>query len=130
INDDGATINWTHPVDVPTANARADLTSRVMATALYASGMVCLHGSAVVPDTEAIGFVAPKYHGKSTLAMALVRSGARLLTDDTLPVVPGSPPFAQPGLHATRLWPDSAERVGMGESRPEGTSVPQSTEQP
>lgn len=114
ISADGATITWTHRADVSITNARADLTSRVIAAALYASGTVCLHGSAVVPEAEAIGFMAPKYHGKSTLALALVRSGARLLTDDTLPVLPGSPAIASPGLHATRLWPDSAERVGIG----------------
>jgi hypothetical protein len=128
ISDDGSRIDWTHSIDVSRSNARADLTSRVLAASLYASGTLCLHGSAVVPESEAIGFVAPKYHGKSTLAMALVRSGARLLTDDTLPVAAGPPAVAQPGLHATRLWPDSAERVGMGSPQPEGDSGAQQPE--
>ena len=110
----GDRISWTHQADVSMRNARADLTSRVLAAALHAAGTVCLHGSAVVASGQAFGFLAPKFHGKSTLALALVRSGAKLLTDDTLPVMPGATPLACPGLHATRLWADSAARVGIG----------------
>ncbi len=117
IAEDGREIRWTHSADVDQVKACADLTSRVMATALYAAGTTCLHGSAVVLGEAAIGFVAPKLHGKSTLALALVRSGAKLLTDDTLPVVPGTPPNAHPGLHAARLWSDSADRVAIGSAR-------------
>src|SRR5690606_15208076 len=115
---DGRTITWTHAEDVSAADARADISSRVLATALYAAGTVCLHGSAVVLDGQAVGFVAPKRHGKSTLALALVRSGGKLLTDDTMPVLAGSAPLAGPGLHAARLWADSARVVGIGQAAP------------
>ena len=114
--DAGRHIVWYRPADVSLADARADLTGRVLATALHAVGTICLHASAVVLDGSAIGLIAPKLHGKSTLALALVASGARLLTDDTLPVEPGVPAIAAPGLHATRLWADSAARVGLGEA--------------
>lgn len=114
VSADGSRITWHRPAGASPRDARADLTSRVIAAALYAAGTVCLHGSAVVMDGVAVGFVAPKLHGKSTLALALVRSGARLLTDDTLPILPGAPPVAQPGLHAARLWEDSAARVALG----------------
>lgn len=117
LSPDGSAISWTRPPDMKAADARADLTGRVLAAALHAAGTVCLHGSAVVTGGEAIGFVAPKFHGKSTLALALAGAGARLLTDDTLPVVAGTPATACPGLHAARLWPDSAERVGLGRPR-------------
>lgn len=121
IVDGGRSIDWTHAPDVSLDDARADLTSRVLAAALHEAGTVCLHGSAVVCGTEAIGFVAPKFHGKSTLALALVNAGARLLTDDTFPVTPGRPPLASPGLHATRLWEDSARRVGLGRTEDDGS---------
>ena len=117
ISADGRSLAWMHPEAVSEASARADLTGRVLAAALHAAGTMSLHGSAVVPDEEAIGFVAPKFHGKSTLALALAGSGARLLTDDTLPVMAGAPAMVRPGLHAARLWPDSAERVGLGAAR-------------
>jgi hypothetical protein len=114
IGEGGRSIEWVHAPEVSIDDARTDLTSRVLAAALHEAGTTCLHGSAVVIGDEAIGFVAPKFHGKSTLALALVRAGARLLTDDTLPVMPGPQPRACPGVHATRLWADSAERVGIG----------------
>ncbi|MEX1184572.1 MAG: hypothetical protein WEF86_15285 [Gemmatimonadota bacterium] len=123
ISADGSAIHWTHAEDASIADARADLTSRVIAAALHAAGTLCLHGSAVLCGDEAIGFVAPKFHGKSTLALALVGAGAKLLTDDTLPIDPGPPAHAYPGLHSTRLWPDSASRVGIGTGEaPAGTS--------
>lgn len=123
IGEGGRTIEWVHSPGVSIEDARADLTSRVLAAALHEAGTVCLHGSAVVVGGEAIGFVAPKFHGKSTLALALVRAGARLLTDDTFPVMPGPPPQACPGLHATRLWADSAERVGLGRASADKTGA-------
>lgn len=113
----GDVIRWTRRPGTSEADARADLTGRVLAAALHAAGTLCLHGSAVEHDGEAIGFIAPKFHGKSTLALALAGAGAKLLTDDTLPVLPGAPAMARPGLHAARLWPDSAERVGLGRAR-------------
>ena len=118
ISADGGTLTWYRPAEISMRDVRADLTSRVIAGALHATGTICLHGSAVVLDEVAIGLVAPKRHGKSTLALSLVRAGARLLTDDTMPVEPGDPPMAHAGLHATRLWSDSAERVGLGEALP------------
>ena len=114
VSANGRMITWIRGTDVNEASARADLTGRVLAAALHAAGTLCLHGSAVVTRDKAIGFVAPKFHGKSTLALALARAGAKLLTDDTLPVAAGAPAIARPGLHVARLWPDSAERVGLG----------------
>jgi hypothetical protein len=114
----GSTITWYAPSEVSIHDMRADFTSRVLAAALYSEGTLCLHGSAVDLNGVAIGLVAPKKHGKSTLGLALVRSGARLLTDDTLPVRAGAAPTAYPGLHATRLWADSAQRVGLGTAHP------------
>jgi len=118
ITGDARHIRWHVPEDARLADVRADVTGRVLAAALHLTGTLSLHASAVVIEGVAIGLVAPKHHGKSTLALALVQSGAGLLTDDTLPVQPGSPPMARPGLHAARLWPDSAARVGIGEHEP------------
>ena len=113
ISADGRRIVWFRPADPPLENARTDVTSRVLAAALHAAGTLTLHASAVVVDGQALGFIAPKFHGKSTLALGLVARGARLLTDDTLPVVP-SPATALPGIHAVRLWDDSADRLAAG----------------
>ena len=97
---------------------RADVTGRVMAVALHASGHLCLHGSAVATAGGAIAFLAPKFHGKSTLALALTRAGAKLLTDDVVPVDPRTPIQAVPGVHQVKLWQDSATHFGVDRETP------------
>ena len=113
VSPDGRTIVWTSgPNPAPTA-VRADVTGRVLATALHAAGVLCLHGSAVALDGGTIAFLAPKFHGKSTLALALARAGGRLVTDDVLPVELGAEPTAVPGVHQVKLWDDTAELFGV-----------------
>lgn len=116
----GRDIIWYRPRDVSEEAARLDVLGRVLAVALHARGWLALHASGVVMNGRAIAFVAPKHSGKSTLAFALARSGAQLLTDDTLAVLPGCPPVAAPGVHALRLFEDSADwlRLPLVDSLP------------
>ena len=115
---DGRTIQWCAGPKPDNAAVRADITGRVLAMALHASGRLCLHGSAVAMGDGAVAFVAPKYHGKSTLALALARAGCRLMTDDVFPVDPGPPAIAIPGVHQVRLWDDSAELFDVRRGQP------------
>ena len=110
ISRDGSRITWLPGSGADVELARMAILGRVLPTALHAAGTLCLHGSAVTFADGGITFLAPKLHGKSTLALALATAGARLLTDDTLPVEPGSPVMVGPGVHSVRLWRDSAER--------------------
>ena len=89
-----------------------DFLGRVMALALHAAGLVCLHGSAVGVKGGAIGFLGSKHAGKSTLAQALVEGGATLISDDMLAIDIQSTAFVRPGLPQVRLWSDSAARLG------------------
>ncbi|HYD53550.1 MAG TPA: hypothetical protein VEA99_13025, partial [Gemmatimonadaceae bacterium] len=107
---DGREIVWCPRVDASEDLARLDVIGRVLALASHAAGMHCLHASAAVIDGRAVAFLAPKGFGKSTLALALLRQGARLLTDDTLPVTPGAVVTAHPGVHGIRLRDDVAAR--------------------
>lgn len=113
----GRDIIWYRGSEAAEEAARIDIMGRVLAVALHASGCLTLHGSAVALGSapECVAFVAPKRHGKSTLAMALANAGARLVTDDTLPVDPGPPATAWPGVHSVRLWPDSLGEVASDE---------------
>jgi hypothetical protein len=114
ISSDGRFIDWSSPALCSLPAARLDIISQVLPLALYASGMICLHGSAVALEGGgAIGFLAPSFYGKSTLAMAMARAGvgARILTDDALPVEPRAPITAWPGVHSVRLWDDAARRI-------------------
>jgi hypothetical protein len=113
ISRDGTTIEW-----APGANPRNDalrwvLLGRVMAMAMYQTGTLCLHGSAIAWQGRALCFLAPKRHGKSTLAAALVSAGARLISDDVVPIELGPPVGLRPGPPVLRLHEDSEAAVDM-----------------
>ena len=113
ISDGGRTIVWHRPAGPPVnlASVRSDVLGRVMAVALSADGILTLHGSGVVVGGKGVAFLAPKLHGKSTTAAALVRAGAQLLGDDMLAVTFGKPPMVLPGIPAVNLWRDSVDRL-------------------
>jgi hypothetical protein len=118
ITNGGREIAWLAGPSFEEPWVRADVTGRVLAVALHAAGHLCLHGSAVTTSGGAIAFLAPKFHGKSTLALALARAGARLLTDDVLPVQPHPPFQAVPGVHQVKLWQDTATHFGVDRETP------------
>jgi len=115
ISPDGHEITWSPGSDPDPEAARLDILGRVLPLALQMQGRLCLHASAAAIAGSAIGFVAPKFHGKSTIAQALVGSGAKLVTDDVLPVEIGESVRVLPGVQRTRLWPDSARRFAAAE---------------
>lgn len=127
VEGDGRSITW-YPPDGsrPDEAARADVIGRVLAIAMHLQGAFTLHASAVAPTSGVgVALLAPKGFGKSTLAAALLRGGARLLSDDAAPVrVPADgPALLSPGIHQVRLWGDSAERVGLASPSAEGRKV-------
>lgn len=102
---------------------RAHLLGRVLATALWDDGWLPLHASAVATREGVIAFLAPKGFGKSSLALALARAGAPVVTDDTLPIEPKIPPRAWPGVHSMRANSDALAALGVtssGEETREG----------
>ncbi|MBA2243759.1 MAG: hypothetical protein H0W11_02315 [Gemmatimonadetes bacterium] len=118
IPEGGAQILW---CPAPGANedaVRLDVIGYAFAVVFHAAGTLCLHGSAVGLPSDGVAFIAPKLHGKSTLAHALTDAGARLVTDDALPVQIGRPPMLRPGIHQVRLRSDSASRLIYGEVPP------------
>lgn len=114
ITDGGRAITWFPGIDGSEDLARMDVMSRVLSTSLHAAGALSLHASAVAIGGGGVGFLAPKFYGKSTLALALTYAGARLITDDTLAVIPGAPVRCTPGVHSIRLRQESAARVWRG----------------
>lgn len=117
VSASGKEIEWSPAPGASVANARIDLLARVLPLAMHQTGTLCLHGSAVALETGAVGFIAAKFRGKSTLALALANAGARLVTDDTIPVDPGPPVRMRPGVHSLRLWRDSASRLSAVPAR-------------
>ena len=118
ITNRGTDICWTPGDGAEDILVRADLLGSVFAVALHLHGLLCLHGSGVTLDGNAIGFLAPKGTGKSTTAMALCAAGGALVTDDMLAVQPSETPTAWPALAAVRLLDDSARRLGRSDDAP------------
>ncbi len=110
ITNGGRWIMWHRPAGAHAdlESARTDILGRVMAVALAAAGIPTLHGSGVTLRGRGVLFLAPKRHGKSTTAAALVRAGGELLGDDTIAVVPGDHPTVLPGVPTVNLWRDAA----------------------
>ncbi len=114
ISADGAEIAW-RPPSAPDLNAvRKDILGRVISVALHQQGLLALHGSAVELGGRAIAFLAPKFHGKSTTAAALVERGARLLADDLVVVSCTEPLTVLPSVPVVQLWEDSARSLSRG----------------
>jgi hypothetical protein len=111
ISPDATTIRWYPPASPDLGAVRKDVLGRVIALCLQQRGVVVLHGSAVQMGSVAVAFLAPKYHGKSTTAAALIESGARPLSDDIVAVTLGNPPSVLPGAPVVNLWKDSADQL-------------------
>lgn len=109
VSEGGRTIRWHRTPSSDAEAARLDVLGRVLALALHASGWLSLHGSAVALGDGAVAFLAPKGNGKSTLAFALMRAGAALMTDDTVVIEAGQPSIVRPGVQSVRLFRDSAD---------------------
>ena len=107
VTDDGTAVTG-YPLETAWPDfVRAHLIGRVLSTAMYLQGVLTLHGSGVVIGGRAVAFLAPKHHGKTTLALCLTRAGGSLLTDDTLPIDVHRA-SAMAGVHSMRLQPDTA----------------------
>lgn len=116
VSADGCRIDWYPPANPDMEAVRKDILGRVFAVALEHRSILTLHGSAVALGNRAVAFLAPKFHGKSTTATALVNAGGMLLADDLVPVTPGPIPTILPSVPMVQLWKDSAEQVGKGAS--------------
>jgi hypothetical protein len=113
ISSDGHVIVWYRQAGASLELVRSIVLGPAVALALELSGFLCLHGSAVAIDGRAVAFLGAKHHGKSTLATALTRAGARLIGDDTLAISPGAPACIRPGVPSVRLWQDAARELSV-----------------
>ena len=64
VSADGGLITWFPVPNADSVMVRLHVIGRVLATALHAAGLFCLHGSGVVVEGGAIGFLAPRFWGK------------------------------------------------------------------
>ncbi|QDB80206.1 hypothetical protein FE251_13065 [Georgenia wutianyii] len=85
-------------------------TGTLLALQLYLRGNAVLHASAVERDGTAVAFLGHSGMGKSTLAALMCADGARVVSDDVVPVAAGSRPCVPLGATELRLRP-GAEAV-------------------
>ncbi len=112
VSADGRLVRWQERAESWPDFVRAHLMGRVLATTMFLDGWLPLHGSAVAAREGVVAFLAPRGFGKTSLALALTQLGARLVTDDTLPVqLPGA--LAWPGVHSMRLRGDVGTALGV-----------------
>jgi hypothetical protein len=84
------------------------LIGQISSFVLHQLGRVVLHASAVITTAGAAAFLGPKGQGKSTIAAGFMHRGAKLLTDDVLPIqFAPEGVYATPGLALMKLWPNS-----------------------
>ena len=104
----GRSILWYRPEGVHEELARMDIVGRVLAFASHLIGDVVLHASGVQLEGGAVGFLGPKFCGKTTLATAMTYEGANLVTDDALAIKLGARVQCAPGVPSLRLRHASA----------------------
>jgi hypothetical protein len=83
-------------------------TGSILAKILTLRGECVLHASAVSVHGRAVAYIGPPGRGKSTLAALSCASGARLITDDVLRLIPdGEGWFSPTGTAVIRLRPQA-----------------------
>ncbi|HNV23184.1 MAG TPA: hypothetical protein PKM22_16130 [Candidatus Hydrogenedentes bacterium] len=82
--------------------------------ALFQRGLWVFHASVVCIEGKAVAFLGHPHAGKTTMAATLHRRGHTLLSDDVLAIrMTEDGPLALPGFPRFKLWPDSAEALGV-----------------
>jgi hypothetical protein len=109
-------IRWRAAKGATSDAMRTLLVNHVLPLVLSAERLI-LHASAVQVGPSVVGFVGAPGRGKSTLAAALARAGARVVADDALVLERrGSKVVAVPFGLGLRLCPDAARAV-LGKRR-------------
>src|SRR5688500_9630212 len=107
---------WREPLTIE--DAATYLLGPVMGFVLLLRGVVCLHASAVVIDSEAIALVGPAGSGKSTTAAAFSSRGFSILAEDVVTLDDRRDQFlVRPSYPCIRLWPASVKALYGSESQ-------------
>jgi len=108
---------------VPNEVLRHLLIGPVFNHLLHQRGYFVLHASTVEVDGSAVAFVGESGAGKTTTAMAFLRAGHRVLSDDVAAIEPdGDRPHVRSGYPSIKLDPAIVERFDVPVERPQRTS--------
>jgi hypothetical protein len=82
-------------------------------------GKPCLHGASLLFPEGTITCLAHKGTGKSSLTVALLKAGGRLMCDDITPVnIMGSAGYVLPGPPMMHVWPVQRDALGLTAAPP------------
>ena len=110
VNRSGTRILARWPQDQSLENTTTYLVGQIAAFVLRLRGMVCLHGSSILINDQALTIVGDSGAGKSTSAAAFARLGHPVLTEDVSPVLERDEAFLiETGYPRINLWDDVVE---------------------
>lgn len=112
---DGSLITCMRSGSAPDVSVQNDVVGRILPLVFHERGALCLHASAVELDSGGIAFVADPRYGKSTLAYALVRAGAQLVSDDVV-IVETPAATMRRGVEQLRLCSDASAHLVPNQS--------------
>jgi hypothetical protein len=104
------------PINYDEDTIRLYLLGSCMGAILLQKKVLPLHGSAVVINGKAYGFIGESGAGKSTLALAFSNKGYKILTDDIIAIshtVKSSLPYVIPSYPQQKLWQESLKEFGV-----------------
>ncbi|MEJ2079059.1 MAG: hypothetical protein P8020_18695 [Acidobacteriota bacterium] len=118
---DGREILVEPAAGVDSVTIRVALLGLCLAVILHQRGILPLHASSIRTPGGAVLFTGPTGCGKSTLLAAFLKRGHRMLADDVSGIFlgPGGVPQVLPAFPQTRLWRDSAGKLGHDVAGPE-----------
>jgi hypothetical protein len=112
VNQTGSEIwaDWPPPLTIE--DTATYLLGPVMGFVMLLRGIICLHASAAVVDSEAVALVGPAGSGKSTTAAAFSTKGFHVLADDVVTLDDRTDHFwVRPAYPCVRLWPASVKTL-------------------
>ncbi|MGG3280297.1 aldolase [Paenibacillus solani] len=117
--ENGTTISFSPEGNAEEDKLRLYVLGTCMGVILMQRKILPLHGSAIVINEKAYGFVGHSGHGKSTLASAFLQQGYPLVTDDIIAVTLDHHhvPYVTPAYPQQKLWQESLDVFGMNSNQ-------------
>ncbi|EEK77893.1 aldolase [Bacillus cereus] len=112
---DGEKITISPENEIEEGLIRLFVLGTCMGIVLMQRKILPLHGSAIMIDGKAYGFIGESGRGKSTLAAGFLNLGYKLLSDDVIAVslTENCTPYVIPSYPQQKLWQKSLEHFGM-----------------
>lgn len=102
--------DWSPPLTIE--DTATYLLGPVMGFVMLLRGIISLHASAIVVDSEVVALVGPAGSGKSTTAAAFSTKGFDVLADDVVTLDDRRDQFwVRPAYPCIRLWPASVKTL-------------------